>query len=123
MRENFLPILESYGVDLVLNGHSHAYERSHLIDGHYGASFTLAPEMKINSGGGRPQENGAYVKPLGLQSHQGAVYTVTGSAGKVGGGSLDHEAMFLSLNRLGSLYFEVSTNRCLLYTSPSPRDS
>jgi hypothetical protein len=111
MRQNILPILESYGVDLVLCGHSHAYERSHLIDGHYGASFTLAPEMRINSGGGRPQENGAYVKPLGLQGNQGAVYTVTGSAGKVGGGSLDHEAMFLSLNRLGSLYFEVSTNR------------
>jgi hypothetical protein len=111
MRQNILPILESYGVDLVLCGHSHAYERSHLLNGHYGASFTLAPEMRINAGGGRPQENGAYVKPLGLQGNQGAVYTVTGSAGKVGGGSLDHEAMFLSLNRLGSLYFEVSTNR------------
>jgi hypothetical protein len=29
-----LPILEQAGVDLVLTGHSHAYERSFLIDGH-----------------------------------------------------------------------------------------
>ena len=38
MRENALPILESRGVDLVLCGHSHNYERSFLIDGHYGDS-------------------------------------------------------------------------------------
>jgi hypothetical protein len=111
MRQNILPILENYGVDLVLCGHSHAYERSHLLDGHYGASFTIEPEMKLNADGGRPQENGAYIKPPGLEPHQGAVYTVTGSAGKVSGGSLDHSAMFLSLNRLGSFYFEVNGNR------------
>ncbi len=28
MRQNALPILESYGVDVVLCGHSHTYERS-----------------------------------------------------------------------------------------------
>ena len=43
MRQNALPILEAYGVDLVLTGHSHSYERSFLIDGHYGASSTLRP--------------------------------------------------------------------------------
>src|SRR6185436_19334444 len=35
MRENILPILEAGGVDLVLCGHSHAYERSYLVDGTY----------------------------------------------------------------------------------------
>ena len=35
MRENVLPILESYGVDLVLSGHSHSYERSFLIEDHF----------------------------------------------------------------------------------------
>ena len=34
MRENAVPILESHGVDLVLAGHSHSYERSFLLDGH-----------------------------------------------------------------------------------------
>ena len=28
-------ILERYKVDLVLNGHSHCYERSYLINGHF----------------------------------------------------------------------------------------
>ena len=37
MRQNALPILEQYGVDLVLSGHSHSYERSYLVDGHYGS--------------------------------------------------------------------------------------
>ena len=36
MRTNLLPILEAGGVDLVLSGHSHSYERSYLLDGHYG---------------------------------------------------------------------------------------
>ncbi|MCB0384186.1 MAG: metallophosphoesterase family protein, partial [Bdellovibrionales bacterium] len=35
MREHFLPILEDNGVDLVMAGHSHSYERSVLLDGHY----------------------------------------------------------------------------------------
>ena len=41
MRQNALPILEDAGVDLVLSGHSHSYERSFLIDGHYGTSSTF----------------------------------------------------------------------------------
>ena len=45
MRENVLPILDAGGVDLVLGGHSHSYERSFLIDGHYGHSTSLAFEM------------------------------------------------------------------------------
>ena len=36
MRANIVPMLEEEGVDLVLAGHSHAYERSFLLDGHYG---------------------------------------------------------------------------------------
>ncbi len=111
MRQNLLPILEAYGVDLALFGHSHAYERSHLLDGHYGLSGTMTPAMKLNTGGGQVTGAGAYVKPAGLVPNEGAVYVVTGSAGKVGGGSLNHSAMFLSLNRLGSLYFEVASNR------------
>src|ERR1051325_393308 len=53
MRQNMLPILEAYGVDLVLSGHSHAYERSFLLNGHYGVSTTLSNTMILNSGNGR----------------------------------------------------------------------
>src|SRR5438552_16877275 len=45
MRQNANPILESHGVDLVLTGHSHSYERSFLLDGHYGTSNTLTSAM------------------------------------------------------------------------------
>ncbi|MCM3877090.1 MAG: metallophosphoesterase family protein, partial [Thermoanaerobaculia bacterium] len=46
MRQFVNPILEAAGVDLVLGGHSHVYERSFLLDGHYGNSTTFAASMK-----------------------------------------------------------------------------
>jgi hypothetical protein len=109
MRQNILPILEAGGVDLVLSGHSHCYERSYLLDGHYGLSTTLTSAMKLNAGDGRPAGNGAYIKPLtGNRSHFGSVYAVAGSAGQISGGSLNHPAHFLSLNNLGSLVLDVN---------------
>uniref|UniRef100_A0A183CSJ2 Metallophos domain-containing protein n=1 Tax=Globodera pallida TaxID=36090 RepID=A0A183CSJ2_GLOPA len=41
IRENFIRILERSGVDLVLCGHSHDYERSKLIKGHYDNQGTV----------------------------------------------------------------------------------
>lgn len=112
MRENMLPILEDYGVDLVLTGHSHSYERSYLLDGHYGVSTSLAPSMIKNSGSGRPAETGAYTKPTsGTAPHEGAVYAVAGSSGQVSGGTLNHPAMFISLNNLGSMVLDVDGSR------------
>ena len=112
MRQNALPILEDAGVDLVLSGHSHSYERSFLIDGHYGHSSTLQPSMILDGGDGRPAGDGAYRKPSsGLSPHEGAVYTVAGSSGKTSGGSLDHPVMFVSLDVLGSLVLDVQANR------------
>src|SRR6185503_18695681 len=63
MREKILPILEAYGVDLVLSGHSHIYERSHLLKGHYGYSTNLEPSMILDGNGGDPTStNGPYHK-------------------------------------------------------------
>ena len=108
MRQNALPILEAGGVDLVLGGHSHSYERSFLLDGHYGTSGTLTEGMKIDAGDGRIDGDGAYPKPVpGPDPHQGAVYVVAGSSGQTSGGTLDHPAMFLSLNTLGSLVLDI----------------
>jgi acid phosphatase type 7 len=114
MRQNFLPILEAGGVDLVLGGHSHIYERSYLLDGHYGLSTTLTPAMKLNPGDGRPAGNGAYLKPLAdAGGHKGAVYNVAGSAGQVSGTQPDfpHPAHFISLSNLGSLVLDINGNR------------
>jgi hypothetical protein len=107
-----LPILEDGGVDLVLCGHSHSYERSYLLDGHYGSSGTLTSGMILNNGSGREDGTGAYTKPtFGIAPHQGAVYAVAGSSGQTSGGTLNHPAMFVSLNNLGSMVLDVDGNR------------
>ena len=109
MREDVLPILEGHGVDLVLAGHSHSYERSFLLDGHYGLSGTLTPEMVLDGGNGRETGDGAYEKMAA--PHEGAVYAVAGSSGKTSGGPLNHPAMFLSLNLLGSMVLDFDGPR------------
>ena len=108
MRANFNPILEANGVDLVLMGHSHVYERSYLIDGHYGLSTTLTPSMKIDGGDGREDGSGAYRKN---SDNRGVVYSIVGSSGQALGGTLNHPAHVVSLNLLGSLLVDVSSNR------------
>src|SRR6185295_5564506 len=111
MRQNILPILEDAGVDLVLAGHSHSYERSYFIDSHYGVSSTFTAAMKKDGGRGRIDGTGAYSKPtLGAGAHEGAVYAVAGSSGQTSGGTLNHPAMFISLNNLGSMVFDVNGN-------------
>ncbi len=112
MRTNILPILEQGGVDMVLAGHSHAYERTFLLDGHYGSSGTLTPAMKLNAGDGREGGGGAYKKAgVAPTPHEGAVYVVAGSSGQASGGSLNHPAMYVSFNRLGSMVLDVNGNR------------
>ena len=111
MRQHALPILENYGVDLVLCGHSHGYERSMLLDGHYGLSTTLTAAMKKDSGNGQESGPGAYQKPSGLTPHQGAVYTVAGSSGQSSGGTYDHPVMKVSLELVGSVVMDVLSNR------------
>lgn len=107
MREVFLPILEDGGVDLVMAGHSHGYERSRLLDGHYGESKTLQPEIHFKGTvTGRPDLDGVYHKEAGLVPHQGAVYVVNGSSGHATGGRLNHPAMWVSLNKVGSLLLD-----------------
>jgi hypothetical protein len=113
MRQNFLPILEAGGVDLTLAGHSHIYERSFLLDGHYGLSTTLTPAMKLNPGDGRPAGNGAYMKPLGGAAHTGSVYATAGSSGQVGGtqAGFPMPAHYIGLTNLGSLVLDINGNR------------
>jgi len=110
MRENILPILEDGGVDLVFSGHSHSYERSFLIDGHYGYSASFNASHQLDPGDGSPQGDGAYVKGFG--PHEGTVYTVTGTAGKTSSaGTLNHAAMQNNQRALGSVIFDVDADR------------
>ncbi len=108
MREFALPVAEAGGIDLALCGHSHAYERSFLLHGHYGASSTLDDSMKVDAGDGREDGGGAYRKPSpGTKGRAGAVYAVAGSSGKTSGGSFDHPVMVTSFDVLGSLVLDI----------------
>lgn len=111
MRQYVIPILDDYGVDLTFAGHSHDYERTYLIEGHYGMANTFVEGMKVDGGDGYLLGDGAYTKPfLGTSSHTGTVHTVAGSSGKTTGGALDHPAMFVSLDVLGSVVIDINEN-------------
>ena len=108
MRENALPILEAGGVDMVLTGHSHSYERSYFLNGHYGYSGSFDSNIHVvQAGDGREDGDGAYQK----SGTAGAVYVVAGVSGKTGCGSLNHPAEFVSYNRLGSVVREVGSSK------------
>lgn len=110
VRQNVAPLLETAGVDLVLAGHSHSYERSYLLNGHYGVSSTLLPSSIVDAGSGAP-ETGAYRKVRGTAA---TVYVTAGSSGQIAGGPLNHPAMARSLNLLGSLVIDVDGPRLVL---------
>lgn len=144
MREIYHPLLEAGGVDLVLTGHSHNYERSVLLDGHYGVSSTLTPAMKIDSGNGSTTgfttafttagdagkirikgttaavatvngtvipPDGAYKKPLlGPLDHTGTIYNTAGMSGQADGGNIDHTAMYISYDTVGTVNLDITGN-------------
>jgi len=76
MRQNIVPLLETYGVDLVLTGHSHTYERSYFIHGHYGNESSFNSSMIVQSGDGI---SSPYLKD---SLHNGTIYAVCGVGGK-----------------------------------------
>jgi hypothetical protein len=112
MRVNAVQLLESHGVDLVLSGHSHIYERSYLLNGHYGTADTLTPVMLKDAGSGRPGDTGPYLKPgTGPAANQGAVYIVAGSSGWATSRTGFHPAMFFDELQTGSLVLDVHGHR------------
>jgi len=115
MRENIMPILEAGGVDLVLNGHSHDYERSYLIDGTYstptpGFATLLGTGHILDDGDGRPTGDGAYLKSPGPNAHEGEVVVVAGHGGSSNGGSLNHPVMYHSESAHGSVILDIDGN-------------
>jgi acid phosphatase type 7 len=117
IRENLLKILERSKVDLVMCGHSHSYERSKLLKGHYDFSTTF-DAATMNKSTSSAQYDGTtdscpYIKHID-RNREGIVYVVTGSAGQLGGTvfGFPHPAMHYS-NRAngGSLILEIDRNR------------
>ena len=77
MRTHIVPLLETFKTDLVLSGHSHSNERSYMMKGHYGASDSFDPSMKIGSATNHFHKSVPY---------NGTVYAICGTSGQVAGG-------------------------------------
>jgi acid phosphatase type 7 len=117
MRENFVPILEKYGVDLVLCGHSHVYERTYLLKGHYDDRNTFNPNtMIVDSSSGNYNSGEAYIKdPSAPKNQNGTVYVVAGNSGsKDDNAPLQYPAVYYGSGCdtcIGSFVIDVNGNR------------
>ena len=108
MREHIMPILESHGVDLVLAGHSHTYERSMLIDGAY-ATPTVVDGVVYDDGDGDPgaSGDGPYRKSEGLNPNEGTVAVVAGNGRGAGQHYGRMPVMRRTIPQTGSLLLDV----------------
>jgi hypothetical protein len=117
IRTNLIRILERNGVDLILNGHSHDYERSYFVHDHFGMenSFSfIANANSTSSGRYDASANSCPYTSVSGKTKHGTVYVVAGSAGKIGGTqpSFPHAAMYYSnATTGGSLAIEIQGNR------------
>jgi hypothetical protein len=73
MKANWLPLLEAAGVDLILSGHNHVYERTYLLDNLTGNSASITAANKIDTALGRIGVDHAYQKEPG-RPHQGEIF-------------------------------------------------
>lgn len=111
VRENILPLLEAAGVDMVFTGHSHMYERSDLMNCHYGESSTFNKSMLRS----KTKNNIYSKKEKGVSAYSGTIYTVIGSSSKVDEGPLDHPALPHSYKEAGSMIFDVKGEKLKAY--------
>lgn len=117
IRQKFIKILERYGVDLILCGHSHDYERSKLMKGHYGNEASFDPAIHNLSASSALYDGTTnscpYIKDS-VTNYQGTVYVVSGSAGQLGGSQAGypHNALpYSDATHGGSMILEVKGNR------------
>ncbi len=116
MRERVIPLLEEYDIDLVICGHSHVFERSKLIHGHYGNSFSFEPSTMLKDGSNGNFEQGNAYRKDGLSSTpDGTVYVVCGNSGsKEDAPSLNYPMMQFvdgGLDACGSFVMDIYKNR------------
>jgi hypothetical protein len=112
-RTNWLPLLEDHGVDLVLQGHNHVYERSYLLDNLIGPTTGITAANKINTKLGREDVEGPYKKKKNTP-HQGTIFLTT-YAGGVGQEDFVPYSIFpvyfSKYEYIGSLVIDVKGDR------------
>ncbi len=108
MRENVNPLFEKYRVDVVLAGHSHVYERTHPMRGHYGVNATFDPQKHVVA---KEKSSNHYV--VGKEG-QGVIYVVYGSGGQLGGQKAEwpmKSSVYSNNKEGGSMIFDISQHR------------
>ena len=108
MRENVNPIFEKYKVDLVLAGHSHVYERTHPMRGHFGINSSFDASKHVFANTKAPNH---YV--VGKDG-QGVIYVVNGSGGQLGGQKAEwpmKSSVYSNNKDGGSMIFDISQHR------------
>ena len=97
LRTNLNPAMEARGVDMVLTGHSHVYERSFLLKNDAVLQGSASDYTKI-------------------ATPDGCIYIVTGCGGQVGSGALNHPLMAFSKGNIaGNSVIDVSADVCRGY--------
>lgn len=125
-RERLIKFLDNKKVDLILTGHSHSYERSKLLKGHYGESTSYVlgsdtasyPIYSNNNSNARYESSSTcpYIKKSDLiLPNEGIVYVVSGSAGWLENplpNPSNHPVMkYSNMTQGGSVYLEITDNR------------
>lgn len=115
IRQNFIDFLENRGVDLIICGHSHAYERGYLVKNYNGNWSSFNPgthAVSTSSATYTGNSTCPYVYNTTPADH-GTVYIVAGSTGASGGTNTGFASgpMPFAVNDAGIFYFEVEDNR------------
>lgn len=115
IRQNFITYLESRGVDIILCGHSHGYERGYMLKNYTGSwsSFNAGTHAVSTSSAAYTSNSTCPYVYNSTPLHHGTVYVVSGSAGASGSNtaSFGTNAMPYALNDGGVFYFETEDNR------------
>jgi acid phosphatase type 7 len=116
IRTNFIRYLEVRGVDMIICGHSHGYERSYLLRNYSDSWLAFNPlTHAVNTSSATYTSNTTcpYSYNTTPLDH-GTVYVVAGSAGASGGtvpGEFATGPMPFALNDAGMFFIEVEENR------------
>ncbi len=111
------PVLEKYGVDLVISGHSHVYERSKPIKGYTGLVADFNPAIhftQTSSGKYNATANSCPYMFTSNQASNGVIYVVNGVGGATGAmrSNGPHPVMETSQAGIGgSMIFDIEGSR------------
>jgi len=115
IRQNFITYLESRGVDMIICGHTHVYERGYLIKNYTGnwGSFTPGTHAVSTSSATYTSNSTCPYVYNSTPLNHGTVYVVEGSTGAGGGTNSGFASgpMPFAVNDGGMFYFEVEDNR------------